>query len=278
MSERLPARLRALATELTKLREAAGLTTRQAAAKLGMSIATLNRLENAKRTATVADVSALLAIYGVIGAERKRIMAMVEEVNPIGWHGVQLTRGWPALANFEAEATGIVNFAPSIIPGLLQTPDYARAVIGLGGIAEADLPGRVAERMNRQQVLTKLVGPTYLAVLDEAALRRAYGGSAAMVEQIHWLIDMAKQPNLTIQVIPFRHGGYRNPGGHFSLLDFAKAPSIVYVEHEAASGFLDHPEDTSLFRQVATTLTRVALGSADSVNFMARMAADFERS
>lgn len=278
MSERLPARLRALATELTKLREAAGLTTRQAATRLGLSIATLNRTENAKRTPTVADVSAMLAIYGVIGAERKRIMAMVEEVNSDGWielsaHFAHLLK---ALTDFESQAISIVNFAPSILPGLLQTPAFARAITSLGPASAQVHEAMVAARMDRQKVLHQLVGRRYTAILDEATLRRSYGGSAAMVDQIHWLIDRAKMPNIAIHVIPFRHGGYHNPG-HYSLLEFAKEPTMVYVEHQGASGFLDQPADASLFQGYTATLLKTALGSADSVNFLARMAADHER-
>lgn len=276
MSERLPARMRALATELTALREKAGLTTRQAAARLGTSIATLNRIENAKRVAGVANVSALLAIYGVTGPERKRIMEMVEEVNAPGWLGVPLTRGRPALANFEEEASSILNFAPSTLPGLLQTPAYVQAITAMSEFPQPRHDALVAARLARQRVLTKLLAPDYVAILDEATLRRAYGGSAAMAEQIHWLIDLAKRPNITIHVIPFRHGGYRNPG-YFSLLQFPRSSPIVYTELDRTAGFHDDPADIESFRGVAATLVKVALGSADSVNFMARMAADHER-
>lgn len=279
MSERLPARLRALASELTRLREQAGLTTRQAAARAGISIATVNRTENAKRIPSVADVATLLAIYGVVGAERKRILAMVEEVNAPGWMETspRLTHLLKALTDFESEAASIVNFAPSIVPGLLQTPGYARAIMAASWLPESGQPALVAARMDRQKVLTKLSPPTYTAYLDEAVLRRPHGGTPVMAEQIRWLMDRAKLPNLCIRVIPFRHGGYHNPG-HFSMLAFARTSSMVYVEHDGASGFLDQPEDIELFHNLAARLTKVALGSADSVNFLARMAADFERS
>ncbi|MBC6451233.1 helix-turn-helix domain-containing protein [Actinokineospora xionganensis] len=275
MSERLPARMRALATELTKLREAAGLTTRQAATRLDQSIATLNRTENARRTATVAEVSAMLAIYGVVGAERKRIMALVDELNTPRWLGIDTDPQRPTLPIFESEAVSIVNFAPCTVPGLLQTPAYARAITSLGQTTELH-EAMIAARLDRQKVLARLVAPQYVAILDEAALRRAQGGSAVMVEQINWLIDMAKRPNIALHVIPFRHGGYHNPG-YFSLLEFPKAPPIVYVEHSLVSGFLDAPEDTQAFRAHTASLIQASLGCADSVNFLTKMAADHER-
>lgn len=279
MSERLPARLRALASELTRLREQAGLTTRQAAARAGISIATVNRTENAKRIPSVADVATLLAIYGVVGAERKRILAMVEEVNAPGWMETspRLTHLLKALTDFESEAASIVNFAPSIVPGLLQTRAYATAIMATGRATATAQQALVEARMDRQRILTKLAPPQYTAILDEAVFRRAYGGCPVMADQIRWLADRAKLPNISVRVIPFKHGGYLNPG-HFSMLAFSRTPTMVFVEHHGSSGFLDEPEDILMFQDVAARLIEVSLGSADSVNFLARMAADFERS
>ncbi|SDJ17061.1 Helix-turn-helix domain-containing protein [Actinokineospora alba] len=279
MSERLPARLRALASELTRLREQAGLTTRQVAARMGTSIATINRTENAKRTPSVADVATMLAIYGVTGAERTRILTMVEEVNSPGWMEVspRFTHLLKALIDFESEAISIVNFGPSIVPGLLQTPGYARAITKTGLLDESQREALVSARMDRQKVLVKLVAPRYIAFLDEAALRRPYGGQEVMANQIRWLMDRAKLPNMEIRVIPFRHGGYRNPG-HFAMFEFERTSRIVYVEHDGASGFLDELDDINLFAHTTSGLMKVALGSADSVNFLARILADYERS
>ncbi|MBC6449539.1 helix-turn-helix domain-containing protein [Actinokineospora xionganensis] len=279
MSERLPARLRALASELTRLREQADLTTRQVAARMGASIATINRTENAKRTPSVADVATMLAIYGVTGAERTRILTMVEEVNASGWMEVspRFTHLLKALIDFESEAISIVNFGPSIVPGLLQTPGYARAITATGRLDEPQRESLISARMDRQTVLIKLVAPKYTAFLDEAVLRRPYGGREVMASQIRWLMDRAKLPNVEIRVIPFRHGGYRNPG-HFSMFGFDRVSSIVHVDSDGAMGFLDQEDDIDLFEHITSGLMKVALGSADSVNFLARILADYERS
>ncbi|CRK58276.1 hypothetical protein [Alloactinosynnema sp. L-07] len=161
------------------------------------------------------------------------------------------------------------------MPGLLQTPGYAHAITALATSAEV-VETLVAERLERQKVLNRLGGPRYVAFLDEAALRRAYGSADVMAHQIQWLIDLGKLPHISVHVIPFRHGGYRAPG-YFSLLDFHEKPGIVYVEQEGATGFLHEPGDVHRFREIVATLERVALGSAESVNFLSRVAADYER-
>lgn len=268
--------MRALGTELAALRLRANLTTRQAATRIGISSATLNRIENAKRSASVADVSAMLAIYGVVGKERKRLLALVEKVTAPGWLEIdhRLTELVTALTTFEQQAASICHFAPANIPGLLQTRAYAEAIIG--DARPDDMRKLLADRLERQKVLTKPGAPSYLAILDEAALRRPMGGSFVMAEQIHWLIDRAKLPNVEIRVIPFKYGGYSSPGD-FLTLSFSEAPTLVYVEHSGASGFLDSPDGTHRLQGTAAKLARIALDSTDSVNFLTRMAADHER-
>lgn len=279
MSERLPARMRALASELTRLREQAGLTTRQAAIKLGTSIATVNRTENAKRIPALAEVATMLAIYGVMGAERSRILTMVEEMSSSGWMETssRFTRLLTPLVDFESEATTIVNFAPSLMPGLLQSPGYAQAVTATGRLDKPKRDALVATRLDRQKTLVKRMAPRYTAFLDEAVVRRPYGGPEVMAHQIRWLMDRAKLPNVEIRVIPFRHGGYHNLG-YYSVLEFDRAPTIIYLEHQGASGFLHEQEDIDFFEHTISGLAKVALGSADTVNFLTRILADFERS
>ncbi|MBC6446951.1 helix-turn-helix domain-containing protein [Actinokineospora xionganensis] len=279
ISNRLPARMRALAMELKVLRAQSGLNTQKAAARIGTSTATLNRTEKAKRISHITDVAALLAVYGVTGPKRTWLLELAENLNAREWleTGDRLPHLLPALAGFEAEADVLVNFAHSIVPGLLQTPAYARALHASEDITGTDQEAMVAARLERQKVLMSPNGPKYVAILDEAVLRRPYGGSEVMAQQIHWLIGRARMPNLNILVIPFRHGGYPNPG-MFSLFEFRSTPPIVYVETEAVSGFLDAPEEIKKFQGRAAKLVKVALGSADTVNFLTRMAADYERS
>lgn len=278
MSERLPVRNRALSAELKRLREKAGLTTRKAASLYGMSPAGLNRSETGKRMATPEEVSGLLAIYGVKGEERRRLMDLARPEESSGWWETsRQARHLSALIDFEAAATSIIQYATLLVPGLLQTPAYARDIIGRGGYTPDEVDRLVAVRMKRQRILFRLLPPNYLVLLDEAVLRRPFGGGPTMAAQVRWLIDMAKRQRVSIHVVPFKHGGY-DAAGCFSIYDFAKGSRVVYLENRGASAFLDHPEDTAPFPPDVAAMLDVALNSSDSVEFMAWMVADHERS
>jgi transcriptional regulator with XRE-family HTH domain len=279
ISNRQPARMRALGLELAAARARMGLNTRDAARGIGTSPATVNRSEKAKRISPATDVAGLLAIYGVTGPDRQRIMDLAEELEYREWMETRdrFPRLLSALEDFEARARSLAHFAPAIVPGLLQTPAYARALHTAAGITGPAQEAMVSARLERQQVLNKLAGPAYTAILDEAVLKRAYGGAEVMVQQINWLIGRAHLPNINIHVIPFRHGGYENPGP-FLLLEFADQSPMVYVEHLGVSGFIDAQVDTGKFQDLTATLAKFALGPADTVNFLTRMAADYERS
>ncbi|CRK56130.1 hypothetical protein [Alloactinosynnema sp. L-07] len=277
ISNRLPARMRALGMELAAARVYDGKTTKEAAKGIGSSPTTVNRTENAKRVSPITDVAGLLALYGVTGPDRERILDLAHNLEASEWLEScdRLPRLLPALMAFESRATSLLDFAPAEVPGLFQTPAYARAIHAACGITGADQDAMVEARLDRQNVLSKRTAPTYTAIIDEAALRRPFGGAEVMAQQIHWLIGKAQQPNINLRVIPFRLGGYRNPG-QFALMGFRGVPPIVYVEHEGASGFLDAPSDAGMFQDLAARLVEFALGSADSVNFLTRMAVDYE--
>ncbi|HVK22478.1 MAG TPA: helix-turn-helix transcriptional regulator [Actinokineospora sp.] len=277
MNEELPARRRALGAELAALRVNANLTTVDAAKRIATSAATLNRIENAHRAARIDEVTALLAVYQVVGKRRSRIIGLVEDVQSPGWleDSQRLEEMVEALVQFESQAASMVHFAPSNVPGLLQTPRYAGAIMG-DGLGE-DAEKLLAGRMDRQKVLYKLGAPSYTAILDESVLRRPMGGRFVMADQIRWLIDCAKLPNVDIRVIPFKYGGYSSPGD-FTVFDFRDAPTLVYIEHSGAWGFLHSQDATGRLQGIATKLMRMALDSTDSVKFLTMMAADHDRS
>ncbi|WP_436492064.1 helix-turn-helix domain-containing protein [Actinokineospora sp. HUAS TT18] len=277
MSE-LSARLRALATELESARTRAGLKLREVSARVDISLASLSRIENALRTPTAEMVSGMLVLYRVVGEDRVRIMNMLEAVKAATWMEVRPDFGtlFKALVGFEAKATSIFNFAPSTMPGLLQTAAYARAITRTAKLPDDLIETLIAERLERQKVLDRISVPTYVAILDEAVIRRPFGGGEVMAHQLRWLIDRAQMRHISIHVIPFRHGGYDVPG-HFSVFDFRESSSIAYVEQHGACGFLHQRADVASFQDKVATLGEVALGSADSVNFLAKFAADYER-
>lgn len=272
-------RARALAAELRDLRRQAKLSTRDAAERIGISSASLNRNELGTRMPSPEEVSGLLVIYGVTGVTRERVLALARAANPSGWWETgkyALPKQLPTLITFESEATRITQFQPLVVPGLLQTHAYMRAVMEAFGAPDADADTRVAARAGRQTVLTRKHPPRYFAIMDEAALRRPFGGHKVMAEQIRRIIEFAEQPNIAVQVIPFERGGYPNFGSYV-LLQFAKAPDIVHLEHKQASGFLDDPEDTAPFQPLTDTLKAAALAPAETSDFLAAMALDYDR-
>jgi len=271
-------RARALAAELRDLRRQAKLNTRDAAKRIGISSASLNRAELGTRMPPPEEVSALMAIYGVTGLAKERVLALARSANPTGWWEIgnnALPKQLPTLINFESQATRIIHFQPLVVPGLLQTHAYMRALMQSGGIPDEDAEPRVATRAGRQTGLTRKNPPRYTAIMDEAVLRRPFGGRAVMAQQIRRIIELCELTNVTIQVIPFERGGYPIYGP-FLLLQFAKALDIVHLEHKQASGFLDDPEDTAPFQALADTLKAAALGPAETSEFLAAVAAEYD--
>lgn len=272
-------RARALANELRELRRAANMTTRQAADALGISSASLNRNELGTRMPTPEEVSALMVVYGVHGVARERVIALARAANPAGWWETgrgALPKQLPTLITFESQAIKITNFEPLFVPGLLQTHAYARAVMEACGIPDSDADARVAARAGRQTVLSRRKPPRYQAIIDESVVRRPIGGRAIMAEQIRHMLELAERPNVTLLVVPFSRGGYPLYGPYV-LLEFNRAPDIVHLEHKQASGFLDQPEDTGPFQPLTDTLKTAALEPADTREFLAEVATEYDK-
>jgi transcriptional regulator with XRE-family HTH domain len=273
------ARMRSLATDLADLRVAAGLNTRDAAKLVGMSASTLNRLENGGKTIEPEHVSALCVAYGVTGSERERLLALSREPHMPGWwetSGSPLPQQLPALIRFESEATRITNAAMLLIPGLLQTAEYCRSIMSAAGIVGTEREAMVATRLGRQAILSKSHPPAYLAILDEAALRRPIGDRTVMAAQLRHIIEQAiAKPHVEVRVIPFVKGTHTGLDGSYMLLEFAKARSIAYLEHKRSSLFLDEPEEVDPFHEATDTLLGTALGPGDSLEFLASVSADY---
>ncbi|WP_436496878.1 helix-turn-helix domain-containing protein [Actinokineospora sp. HUAS TT18] len=276
---RRPARMRALGMELAAARVRAGKTTVQAARGIGTSPATVNRTEKANRVSLPTDVASLLTLYGITGPARHRIMDLAENLDAREWLETvdRPRRLLPTLIGFESSARTVVDFDNAVIPGLLQTPAYLRGLLTVAGVLGSEQEPYVDARIDRQRVLAKLAGPQYTAIIDEAILRRPCGGSEVMVQQINWLIGRAQLPHINIHVIPARHGMYPN-WGPYRWMGFAGEPAVVYVENSGVAGFIDAPDQVAGFECRTAALMRVALGAADTVNFLTRLMADYERS
>nr|CEL21891.1 Putative DNA-binding protein [Kibdelosporangium sp. MJ126-NF4] len=268
-------RLRLLAAELKHLRDKAGLNVRDAAQLAGLSRASLNRMELGRRVIEPEDMSALLVIYGVRGVERDHLLNLTRQLGQPHWWEIPsslgLSMALPALIAFESQASRVTQFELLRIPGLLQTPEYIRAIMRSFRFPLAEQDKRIAIRLERQELLTR-PKPHFLAILDESVLQRPVGGPSVMVKQLKSLISVSQRPNVDVRVIPLACGAHTGMDGSFVTMEFAEAPPIVYLEHKKASHFLDEPELVAPYLEANQMLMEIALDAAGSLDLIDRMA------
>ncbi|MFG1627443.1 helix-turn-helix domain-containing protein [Kribbella sp. NPDC049227] len=246
-----------LGVHLRRLREEAGISRTDAGWAIRGSESKISRLELGRVGFKVRDVDDLLTLYKLEDEnERDRLLALAREANNPGWwqRYDDLTPTWfHAYLGLEMAADLIRTFELQFVPGLLQTPDYARAVVSLGRLdeplAKAEEDRLVALRTTRQQVLTRRRPARLWAVIDESVLRRPIGSKKVLKEQLEYLIEASKRHNVTLQIIPFDKGGYTATGGAFTLLRFTDTdlPDIVYIEHLTSAVYLDKREELDAY-------------------------------
>ncbi|TWD82458.1 helix-turn-helix protein [Kribbella amoyensis] len=241
-----------LGAHLRRMREAAGITRADAGWEIRSSESKVSRMELGRVGFKERDVADLLRLYGLDDEEeRQRLLALARDANNPGWwhrFGDVLPSWFHSYLGLEAAAQLIRTYELQFIPGLLQTPEYVRAVVQLGrGLIPAEeVERRVTLRVERQEVLTRAIDPVRLwAVVDESVLRRPIGGTKAMRLQLEHLIEATHAPNVTLQVMPFSSGGHAATGGAYSILRFPEQdlPDIVYIEHLTSALYLDKLED-----------------------------------
>ncbi|WP_460363907.1 helix-turn-helix domain-containing protein [Actinocorallia lasiicapitis] len=263
-------RARRLARMLRDQREAIGMHQSAVAAHFGWSTAKVGHIESARNKVSARDVALLLEVYGVTSPEREQVLALAREADQRNWwtdfRGV-LTGPYVAL---EDAASSICEWAPLVIPGLLQTVDYARAAMTAGALGTQipDLEQRLRARMARQTVLTRAQDPPRLhVVIDGAALTRTVAGPEVMRGQLRHLLNEAARPNITIQVIPV--DGETHPGldGQFIVMRFPDDlhPDVGYVEGFMGGTYLESPQAVGRCTVAFELLAKAALPPDDSV-------------
>jgi hypothetical protein len=236
-----------LGAHLRRLRESKGISRADAGWPIRASESKISRMELGRVGFKERDVADLLTLYGVDDeSERRRLLALVHDANAPGWwHSyTDVFPDWfEQYLGLEAGAAVIRTYEIQFVPGLLQTKEYARAVVMLqhGSAPSSELERRVELRSARQEVLQRSDPVQFWAVVDEAALRRPVGGLDVMRRQIEALIEMTKEPNVTLQVVPFRAGGHAAAGGNFSILRFPDPDlaDMVYIEQLNSALYLD---------------------------------------
>ncbi|MEV4531890.1 helix-turn-helix transcriptional regulator [Streptosporangium sp. NPDC049304] len=273
-------RLRRLASELRRLRQAAGLSQDDVVEKTHVNIVTLYRIETAQTKPQLRTLMALLDVYGVTDETRADLMALQKEAKQRGWlHGFEanLLGQYSAYIGLEAEAQQAINYESLFVPGLLQTEDYARAVIrGVRPTAPDDEnEHRVTARMQRQRLLEGDTPIRLWAILDQAALYRKVGSEAIMHDQLAHLAQQAKRPHITVQIIPFSAGAHPGMPGSFIVLKFGPdAPDVIHIDSMAGDLFLEKETEIQRYNQICEHLRAIALSPTDTAALLASLHRD----
>jgi Domain of unknown function (DUF5753)/Helix-turn-helix domain len=245
---------------------------------LECSTSKISRIETGRVSVSPRDVRDMLDLYGVSGPQRDSLVQLARESRQKGWWHAYSDTIEPRFATYiglESAASEIRIYETTLIPGLLQTEDYARAVTLLGHDAASarEIERRVRLRMTRQAVLTREDPPNVWAVIDEAVLRRPAGGPAVMRGQLEHLAELALRQNVTIQIIPFKTGGHSAAGGPFSILRFAEPdlPDVVYLEQLTSALYLDKPEAVDSYMRVMERVCMEAATPAASAEIIAML-------
>lgn len=272
---------RGLGMELRYYREKAGMSCAQVGAVLGWSANTISRLERGLRPETTAEeVSAILAAIGVTGAERDRIMRMAKGYREQGWwegNKVDLTDQARTYLKFEARAIRIIDVEPLLVPGLLQTADYCRALFDACGVDPMQLEGRVARRLGRQAILTKPGAPELLFLVSELALRQPVGGPIVMARQVRRMIEEAERPNVSIRVVPSSVAAHPGMLGGFVVVEFADEPAVVHIEGRMSGMFPENPAEIADYRLATERFTELTADERQSVRLLHAIAEDLEK-
>ncbi|MEV5573966.1 helix-turn-helix transcriptional regulator [Spirillospora sp. NPDC052269] len=274
------ARGRTLGAELRELRDRSGLSTRAAAARVGWTAAMLNRTENGLRATNPEEVASILGAYGVTGSERERLLALARDAELPGWWEVGdniYPAPLKALIGFETQAIRMTDVETTLIPGLLQTAEYVRAIMQACDVPSLEAEMRVATRLGRQAILSRPAPPKLLAFVDEASLRRPVGGPRVMAEQVRHIRQSAAKPNITVRIIPFHVGAHAALSGPFTILEFERARPLIHQEGKNTLSFVDSSAEVDEFRACVDTLRATSLTPDRSIEYLDSIIADHGR-
>jgi hypothetical protein len=252
-----------LGAQLRKLRDTAGITRDDAGYHIRASGSKISRMELGRVSFKERDVTDLLELYGVDdAAERDKLIQLTREANAVPWWQKfqDVVPDWfHVYVGLEEAAQLIRVYEVQFVPGLLQTEGYARAVVlqGAPGLDPVEVERRVQLRLGRQKLLSRVDPPRLWVIVDEAALRRPMGGRDVHIAQIERLMDVVGEPNITLQVMPFRYGGHAAEGGTFTIMRFPETdlPDIVYMEYLTGAHYIDKAEEVERYAAVMERLS-----------------------
>jgi transcriptional regulator with XRE-family HTH domain len=272
---------RRLVIELKQFREAAGLTGEQVAEQMGWSAAKVYRIEGDRVRVLARDVTRLLKLYGITGEQADTMMELARLARVKDWwhqYSGAIPEWFQFYVGLEAATSAMQEYNAELVTGLLQTEDYARAVMAAAMRADADdqeIDRQIAVRLERQKRLTAPDAPTLWAVMNEAVLHRQVGGLEVMAGQLAHIGQLAVRPNVTVQVLPFTAGAHPAMLGSFTVMQFPDPADrdVVYLEAETGALYLEKPEDVRRYSLMIDYLRAQALGPAESRALIAHLAA-----
>ncbi|MFI6457205.1 helix-turn-helix domain-containing protein [Streptosporangium amethystogenes] len=277
-------RRRRLASELRRLRERAQLTMEEVGEQLSWSATKISRIETARVRVTPKDTGRLLDLYGLDPAKQGELIDLAKDARKKGWWQAygDLPTEYTTYIGLEAEAVSMRSFAPTVVPGILQSEDYARAVIrsALFNSSPGEIERRVEVRMARQKLLVQEEPLRLWTVLDEALIRRPVDGPVAMRSQLEKLLEVADLPNVTVQVLPFAAGVHPGTNGAFQIMEFPEPadPDVVFMENFTGSLYIERETDVYRYTLIFDHLRAKALDPDDSRRLITEAVAQFSRS
>jgi transcriptional regulator with XRE-family HTH domain len=265
---------RQLGVRLRELRDGAGLTGEEVARRMGRAHSTLSRWETGGLIPRPPDVYFMLDLYGVDGAEREALLRAVQDARKREDWEVDVAVKVIDYVWMESRAWKVETFYDSVVPGVLQTPDYAREVLRAWDPAATPqhIERTLAARIARQQRLTAEDQLQLSAVIGEGALRLRVGGPEVMRAQLKQLVDLAAEPGIELRVLPFATGAHAGMTGTFTILRFRDDQDVATVETRGGDIYL---EDVEPFAQALRRLSAAALPQRKSVAMIAAMRREF---
>jgi transcriptional regulator with XRE-family HTH domain len=280
---------RQLGRHLRELRNRARLTVRAAATALEWSDQKIWRIETGQTSMRSLDVEAMCRVYGADAELTKGLMGLAKETKNRGWwhaYGDVIPEGFDLFIGLEGAAASLRQYTKDLVPGLVQTEDYARALILKDNphVDRGEIERRVHVRLARQELLTRVTAPPTLELaLGEAVLRQPVGGGEVMARQLHRLVEATELPNVSLRVMPFAAGLYHGlMSGPFTILRFPvngdgqpMEPPTVYMEGFTGDLYLDKPQEIERYDQAFTSIWDAALNANDTQNTLRQAAKEF---
>ncbi|MBQ0926611.1 helix-turn-helix domain-containing protein [Saccharopolyspora endophytica] len=269
-------RARALGAELRRHRRAADMTTTQVGEGIGKAHSYVSRVENGKQVPTEADLASLLFVLRVNGDEREQLLELGKAASDPDWLAPGVDRQLAALTEYERTAKRIIAVEPLLVPGLLQTFDYARETVAAFGSSGAEAEQSAMTRLGRQHVLTDEPPTTLDAFIGDFALRNSMCAPEVMRDQLHRLLDRGQRPNITIRVVPMAQPPAEVIRGSWTLMTFEDTRPVVYIEPFGSTAAITDRRTVTRCEAAVDALHEKAMSPAASAELIADLVKEME--